>query len=638
MLPASSPSKEHECVIGGLLAVVLAMALALRVWMAMVMPPYFDDRYVINNLLNFLDGSLRPQHVFYGSLSFLPQALFLSLCDFLHSLTGIQALEVRSPQIQGITPGAFRIARMFVVVYGLLSILMIYRVGRRLFSPTAGLVAAAVLAAYPRHIKSSIQLKPDMLALLLTLVALYWAAGAARNPRLSRFLLAGVGVGLATSAKYTGAASALPLAGWALWTGFQDRRRWGWLVLAGVAAVATFFLLNPFPGMVLHYVPRLVHGYAAHARRDESDNLTVLFGEIKFVAAEHGWILGAFLVMGTVLLVRQIWRRSEEREWSAALLLLSLYLGYPALHAAGMTLLRRQNLMPAMVGAALVCAYGAVCCGEWLLKGRSRKWAWTASLLLGGLLLFRPFADVYQQAVPGTWAVATETVRQRLAPLGIRHVAYEPASAHMRLSEDEGVRAAITAVPSLAALSPSVLDLSDAEVFPLARTRGPEAAFYQDRLRRLSGEGLVEVRARPFLSRGAPFVLLLHPWTPAGGAVPLSLERRSAGSPRRLTARLPAGLSHGDVLSLELIRPAQEQGTTALRLRPGGLSIPLHNAGSRLRQIRVLTPRFRYAAGVNGVQIRASALADPKRFRLRLWRWTPPPGLTSLQEPGRVES
>lgn len=632
MLPAPSPSQEHERVIGWLLALVLALALALRVWMALVRPPYFDDRYVINNLLNFLDGSLRPKHVFYGSLSFLPQALFLSVCEFLHSLTGIKALAVRGPDIEGITLGAFRIARMFVIAYGLLSILMIYRVGRRLFSPTVGLMAAAVLAAYPRHIKSSIQLKPDMLALLFTLVALYWAAGAARNPRLSRFLLAGVGVGLATSAKYTGAASALPLTGWALWTGFQDRRRWGWLVLAGVASVATFFLLNPFAGMVFHYVPRLIQGYAAHARRDESDNLTVLFGEIKFVAMEHGWVLGIFLVLGTALLVRQLWK---EQERTAALLLLSLSLGYPAIHAAGMTLFRRQNLMPAMVGAALVCAYGAVRCGQWLLRHRSRRWAWAASLLLGGLLLYRPFTHVYREAVPSTWRVATKTVQLRLAPLGIRHVAYEPPSPPMRLTDDWH-RAAVTAVPSLASLPPPALDLMDAEVFPLARTRGPEAAFYQDRLRRLSRKGLLEIRARPFLSRGAPFVLLLHPWTPAGGSIPLELER-SAGSPRRLIARLPARLSPGDVLSLELVRPIREQGSAGLRLRPGGQTLPFHYAGSRLRQIRVLTPRFRYAAGMKEVQVRASAVADPKRFRLRLWRWTPPRDLTSLREPGKVE-
>lgn len=636
MLPVPPLSNNHERAIGWLLATVMAVALALRVWMALAMPPYFDDRYVIENLVNFLNGSLRPKHAFYGSLSFLPQALAFA---GLHSLTGIDAVAVRDPQVHGLTLGAYRIARMFVVAYGVLSILMIYHVGRRLFSPTVGLIAAAVLAAYPRHVKSSIQLKPDMLALLFTLVALYWAAGAARNPRLSRFLLAGVGVGLAASAKYTGAASALPLAVWALWTGFSDRRRWGWLVLAGVAAVATFFLLNPFAGMVFHYVPRLFHGYAAHARREQSDNLTVLFGELKFVAAEHGWILGACLLLGTALLIRELWRRSEDREWAPALLLLSLYLGYPAIHAAGMTLLRRQNLMPAMAGAALVCAYGAVRCGQWLLRHPrhpSRRWAFAASLLFGGLLLVRPFAHVYREAVPSTWEVATKILWLRLAPLGIRHVAHEPAPMGLRLADD-GQRAARTAVPSLAALPPSTLDLTDAEIFPLARTREAGAAFYQDRLRRVSQDGFLEIRARPFRSRGAPLVLLLHPWVPAENAIPLNLER-SAHSPRLLIARLPAHLSPSDVLSVELLQPARDRIATEVRLRPGGQRIAFHDAGGgRPQQVRLLTPRFQYPAGVAEVQVRAPAFADPKRFRLRLWRWTPPPGLTSPPDAGRVE-
>src|SRR5687768_17986665 len=41
--------------------------------------------------------------------------------------------------------------------------------------------------SYPQHVRSAGQLKPDMLALLFTLVTLYWTAAAARDPRRSRF-------------------------------------------------------------------------------------------------------------------------------------------------------------------------------------------------------------------------------------------------------------------------------------------------------------------------------------------------------------------------------------------------------------------------------------------------------------------
>ena len=72
-----------------------------------------------------------------------------------------------------------------------------------------------------------------------------------------------------------------------------------------------------------------------------------------------------------------------------------------------------------------------------------------------------------------------------------------------------------------------------------------------------------------------------------------------------------------------------------VRLRPGRQSIPFHPAGSRLRQVRFLTPRFRYAAGMEEVQVRASAVANPKRFRLRLWRWNPPRDLDLSPGPGQ---
>ncbi|HSG40805.1 MAG TPA: glycosyltransferase family 39 protein, partial [Thermoanaerobaculia bacterium] len=207
------------------------MAFGLRLWMALTLPRYFDDHYVFNNITAFLNGSLRPRHAYYGSLSYLPQALALAACDALHSLTGIDALAVRGTYVEGFSLGAFRVMRMFVILYSLISILMIYHVGRRLFSPAAGLAAAAVLAAYPQHVRSAVQLKPDMMALMFTVITLYWTAGAVRSPRLSRFLLAGVGVGLAASAKYIGVAAALPLTVWALESGFRDRRRWAWLAL-----------------------------------------------------------------------------------------------------------------------------------------------------------------------------------------------------------------------------------------------------------------------------------------------------------------------------------------------------------------------------------------------------------------------
>jgi hypothetical protein len=611
----SIPAEKSERTYGWLLALVLAVAFGVRLWMALGTPRFFDDHYVLNNVLPFLNGSLQPRHSYYGTLSWLPQALFLKICDFLHSRTG---LAVRGTQFEGFTLGAFRILRMFVVFYALVSLWVVYLVGRRLFSPAAGLAAAAVLAAYPQHIRSSIQLKPDMMALMLTLITLYWTAEAVRAPRLSRFLRSGLGVGLAASAKYIGLASCLPLTVWSLGAGFRDRRLWGWLVLAGVASIATFCLLNPFFGEVLHFGDRLVWFYGQKAQQAQSGHLDVLRGELDFLVYQHGWFLGACLLLGLFLLVRRL--RSREEDRAAAVLPLSLALGYPVVHAAGMTLFYPHNLLPALGGTALVCACGWVRGGQWLLEGqttaRSRAAVVLVLALPGAFLLARPFVYAYSRIVPDTWREAETTLRAELGSLEIRHVAYEPEDARLGLAAGWR-RPAVTAVPSLAALPPADLDLMDAELFPLSRARGSQAAFYQDRRRRLAPDCAREIRASPFHSQGEPLLLLLHPWTPSGDAVQVDLQR---GAPGALTARLPGSVAVGDVLSLELLWPDADE-TPVEELQIGGRKLPLISAGRRAEKIRFLTPRFRYVPENPEIRLPASPQAHPRSFRLWLWRW-----------------
>src|SRR3954453_5902378 len=561
------PIQKSERTYGWLLALVLAVAFGVRLWMALGTPRFFDDHYVLNNILPFLNGSLQPRHSYYGTLSYLPQALFLAACDFLHSRTGLAALAVRGTEFEGFTLGAFLVMRMFVVCYALVSIWVIYLVGRRLFSPAAGLAAAAVLAAYPQHVRSSIQLKPDMMALMFTLITLYWTVDAVRVPRLSRFLRSGVGVGLAASAKYIGLASCLPLTVWSLWAGVRDRLLWGWLVLAGLASLVTFLALNPFFGEVLHFGFRLVWYYGQHARQEESGKPEVVRGELEFLAVQHGWLLGACLLLGLFLLVRRL--RSREEERAAAVLPLSLALGYPVVHAAGMTLFYPHNLLPALGGTALVCACGMVRGGQWLLAGpataRSRAAVFLVWALPGALLLARPFAYAYSRLVPDNWVTAEFILRAEVEQPEILHLVCEPEDAGLGLAAGRQ-RPAVTAVPSLAALPPAELDLTDAELFPLSRARGAQAPFYQRRRRRLTSECAVEIHASPFRRQGDPLLLLLHPWAPAGEAVPVELQR---GAPGALIAHLSSSMAAGDVLSLELLWPDADE-TPLEELQLGG--------------------------------------------------------------------
>lgn len=658
MTPKPRPIENEERRLRALLALVLLAALAVRVWMALCHPRFYDDHYVFLNVQRFLDGVFTPRHSYYGTLSYLPQSLALALCERLQALTGIAALAVRGDHAEGFSLFAYRLMRMFIVAYGVLSLALVYRVGRRLFSPQVGLVAAALLAAYPQHIRSSIQLKPDMLTLLLTLVTLSWTIGAVKDPRLGTFLRAGVGVGLATSAKYYGAASCLPLTVWSLVSGFGARRRWLWLPLAGLASLATFALLNPFPAMVLHNGQGVVGLYSRRARSLGSGHWDVFRKEIEFLAEQHGWVLGAFLVAGTFLLLARLRRKTGEKERNAALLTLGLYLGYTVLHAAALRLFYPHNFMPVLAGTSLTCGYALVAAWHWLAGWRwlprARASAWAAAALLGAFLLLGPFEYAYARLVPDTWAEAGKRLAPRLAQARSRHLAYELDGARFLVPGGEG-RARHTAVPSLARLAPGLLDLADAEAFPLRRVaEGPDAPFYRSRRARLGPECSFEVSPETFRLRGEELLVVVHPWMPSGDAVELPLRRPSPGVPGPpgatgrsvLVAPLPPGLAVGEVYSLDLTRPnlggegegprgegeedeeealAPERPGGEARLLPGGGAETLIPTWVRPKRVRLQTLRFRLPAGVSEVEIPAPARAFPGNYRLRLWRWTGAP-------------
>lgn len=614
--------EPDERAIAILLGVVLLVALGTRLWMAFTVPRFFDDHYIFNNVDSFLDGSLRPRHSYYGSLSYLPQALALSACDLLHERAGVEALAVHGRQVENFTRFAFRLMRMFVIAYSLVSILATYWVGRRLVSPATGLAAAAILAAYPQHLRSSIQLKPDMMALMFTVLTLLWTARAAQSPRLSRYLLAGAGVGLATSAKLIGVGSALPILVWGLWAGLRDRRQWGWLALAGAASVATFFALNPFVGTVIHYGLAAIDFYAGRAVMEGSDRSVVAERELGFLASQHGWFLGACLLLGIAWALPRLRPAARSGERIAALLPLCLCLGYPAAYAIGLTRFRTHNLLLALGGASVVCAIGLLLGARWALRRGASAVPPMRLLVLAlpaALLLGRPIHYANGQAATETWVAAGRLLRHRLAPIQSRQVAFEPKGARLVLADGRRYVAKV-ALPSLTALSHSQLDLMDAEVFPASRTAGPEAPFYRARRRRVSEGCVLEVRPRLFRRRGTPLVLLLHPWEPAGAPrdIPFAVDR---SAPALLVAGLPPELAAGDVLSAGIAVPPTNP-PRSIRILPGGQSLPLAVAGQRRRKLWLVTRRFAHPAGARAIELRSAPGDDPQAFRLQLSRWT----------------
>ncbi len=631
MVQPDSPAESKRW-IGIALVALLLVSLALRAWDAsqgLNSGRYFDERFALKNVSGLLKhGDFRPRNAFYLSLSYLPQAAVLAASHSLYRVTRYQPFSIYGKTNDGYSPTAYWLCRMINVLYGLLSLWLLFLIGRRLDSPEVGLLAAAILAAFPRHLLSSVEFKPDILVILLVTLTFYWTLSAAFRPGLARFLRAGFGVGLAVSAKYTGIAAALPITAAVLANGRRDRRQWVWLVLAGLTSLATFVALNPYLGVVFRFIPWLVRGYAAKGVEEKSNHWVVFARQIEFLVEHHGPVVAAFLAAGVAGMLWRIFRPAAQGSalprlgWS---LVLSVLLGYSALHCLGMTLFRGQNYLPVVPFSSLTAAWAMVGCWRALAR-RFPGLAWRpvgTLIWLGAVatLVAQQGKIVYTRVVPTTFEVANSALLAQTERLGLRHIVYE---------EDLGVfqtggkprRPLVSKVQRLPALGPTFLDRTDVEIFPGSRFSGPAAAFYRQRVARLPKTQVDLVESHPFRSRGGSVLVLRHLWT-LDGAPWLLRVRRPAGMPY-LVGRLPEGvLGPGDTISFVLWVPKEsvDRKLVELRLDPGDRPLPLAGTGRRLNQYFRMTPRLQLTGQEVRVRIPSTPEDRPRSFGLEIYRW-----------------
>jgi 4-amino-4-deoxy-L-arabinose transferase-like glycosyltransferase len=619
-----SPSRRRWLV-RLLLAALVIWSVAVRTWDASVGlhgGESFDERFSLANVAGVLAGKgLGPQQAYYPSLSYLPQAAVLFATEGLHRATGIGALSIYTRK-GGWSPTAYLLCRLTNVAFGALSLVLVFVVGRRLFGDAEGLAAAAVLAAFRRHVVSSAHFKPDMLVLLLTLLTFCWALLAVWRPRRRAFLRAGVGVGLATAAKYTGAGAALAVTAAAL-VGWRDRqqrwRRIAWLLLAGVAAVATFLLLNPWVRDLYRFLMELAHGYSVTGVQEHSSPWVVLRRATISVLTHHGWT--AWFVGGGV--VALAWRVAKPAAWqpawdehrrAGAILLLVQTVGYDLAHAAVFPAFRAQNILPIAPFTSLAAGWAMVEAYRFLARAwrpaRLPAFAATLAAIAAVTLLTKPAVEVYRRAVPSTWEAAAEAVYAKLGTPALRSAAYHGDHAAFALAARRHTLVTFSAQPSAWSGDADPL-FADAEVYSAAAPppwpQGPPP-----------GESSA-VAARPFRSRGETVTLLLHPWRLVR-TDSLQLAPTPEG---HLAADLPADFENGAAVSISLWRHRRARGRVELVLQPGGRRLPLYLSDRRRGDQRLATRRFLLPPGTR--QVVLVDTAPPARPpRLEIHRWAMP--------------
>jgi 4-amino-4-deoxy-L-arabinose transferase-like glycosyltransferase len=338
------------------------------------------------------------------------------------------------------------------VIEGVLSILVLYRAVRRLASPVAGIVAAAVVATSPVTVALNRGNVADSLLILLIVLAADATSAALTSGRLRTLLLAGVWVGLAFQAKMTVAWLVLPaLAGaYLLAAPPRLRTRLAHLALAGAAtAVVSLSWMTVVSLMPAHDRPyvdgtqndsvfsqtfdyngiaRLRHGSDVFAGAGRPAAFLVHIsqvsaGPIHSIAPswhrllsgpfgrDDGWLLPAALIAAIAVLA--IARRAGRRDpLRAAVVLWGLWLFVlGAFFSAG-------GYPNSYYVAALSPAIGALCgIGievVWRMRERAATRAWVAGALLAsagyGIYLLGGGSDVPGWLIPVAICAALASV------------------------------------------------------------------------------------------------------------------------------------------------------------------------------------------------------------------------------------
>jgi hypothetical protein len=220
---------RQRVLLGGLLLAAAGLRFTGLAW-GLRHRPHMDERYFVDNVaLMIAEGDLDHRFYEYPGLFFyllLPAAL-------------IAGAVPPAPQ-------AYLAARATVALFGVVSVGLVYLLGKRVAGPRAGLLAAALLAISPVEVHTAHMVRPDVALeslVLLALLAFGRAGGRWRDDAL-----AGSALGAAAAVKFTGLLLVPSFLAQRL---LAPAARLRGILLAGLASVVVFFAFTPYA--ILHF-------------------------------------------------------------------------------------------------------------------------------------------------------------------------------------------------------------------------------------------------------------------------------------------------------------------------------------------------------------------------------------------------
>jgi len=595
--------------VGICLSLILLFGAVLRVQYALPrldQSRFWDERYNFKNLRKVVETwSFEPGSIYYPSpLQTWPQALAVAGSQWLYEEYGVESARTVLPRGR-FTSTAYLLVRMISVLYGTLTLAILFLVGRLLVSSGVGLAAALALAAMPWHIHVSSKFKPDALLVLGVVLGFHWSLLAIERARARDSILAGLGICVAMSAKVMGGLVSLPLVVGTLVVGWQDRRRIALLALAAGSSLVMFLLLNPYARYYLQWVAHLQGDYAMRAEWVEMTraSMPVELAGYLFGPYVHGPIFATLAVIGLVWLASSLGRSpglTPVKRAHRAMLVV-----FPPIYAGAYLIstpyFKGNNLLPIVPFTTLAGLWLIWAIARWLgrrapLLGDGAVKALAASLLIV-LLGYQGILYVYQSLTPTTLDRALEFVSRGGRPRHTRvlftEVIATPTAWAMKRQHSKGAPGLIH-VERLEGIDPRRLALSDGEIFLEERLESEGTDLYRLRVGSVAEDGVRTIRPRLFELRGPPLVAIRHPRRLAGKILPVEMTPCRPLVEACYQGTLPAAIEPGRLVTLVIsvprgiIRWTQE----APPVHVAGREIALIEVTRTRRRVILVTERF----------------------------------------------
>ncbi len=105
----------------------------------------------------------------------------------------------------------FQLLRISSAIFGTLTILLVYKIGKRLFNQYVGIASAIILSFMFLHIRDSHFGVTDIPCTFLCMLSFYYAIKIYSTGKLKYYIIAAIFAGLATSTKYNAVLTCLPI-------------------------------------------------------------------------------------------------------------------------------------------------------------------------------------------------------------------------------------------------------------------------------------------------------------------------------------------------------------------------------------------------------------------------------------------